>query len=44
MKGPEKMKIQHRGETYEGIPSANALGMALFEASGMRDLIDQRCR
>lgn len=44
MKGQEKMKIQHKGETYEGIPSANALGMALFEASGMRDLIDRRCR
>ena len=38
------MKIQHRGETYEGIPSANALGMAFFEASGMRNLIDSRCR
>ena len=38
------MKIQHKGLEYEGIPSANAMGMALFEASGMRSLIDQRCK
>ena len=44
MHGQEKMKIQHHGLEYEGIPSANALGMALFEASGMRRLIDQRCK
>jgi transposase len=44
MKGLEKMKIQHKGLEYEGIPSANAMGMALFEASGMRHLIDQRCK
>ncbi|MBR2254462.1 MAG: DUF4277 domain-containing protein, partial [Candidatus Methanomethylophilaceae archaeon] len=37
------MKIQHKGIEYEGIPAANAAGMALFEASGMRRLIDQRC-
>ncbi len=43
MKGQEKMKIQHKGIEYEGIPAANAVGMALFEASGMRRLIDQRC-
>ena len=44
MKGPDKMKIQHKGIEYEGIPAANAIGMGLFEASGMRRLIDERCR
>ena len=38
------MRISHRGEEYEGIPASNAIGMAIFEASGMRSLIDQRCR
>jgi len=43
LKAQEKMKIQHRGTEYEGVPSANALGMALFESSGMRSLIDKEC-
>lgn len=43
MKGQEKMKIQHKGVEYEGIPASNAIGMALFESSGMRRLIDERC-
>ncbi len=37
------MKILHTGLDYEGIPAANAIGMGLFESSGMRRLIDQRC-
>lgn len=43
MKGLEKMKIQHKVVEYEGLPASNAIGMALFEASGMRRLIDERC-
>ena len=36
-------RIDHKVIEYEGIPAANAAGMALFEASGMRCLIDQHC-
>ncbi len=43
LKAQEKMKIQHRVDEYEGIPASNALGMALFESSGMRSLIDKEC-
>ena len=39
----EKLKIRHKGVEYEGLPAANAVGMALFEATGMRRLIDERC-
>lgn len=38
------MRIDHSGICYEGIPAANAIGMALFETSGMRELIDRRCK
>ena len=38
------MRISHAAESYEGIASINAVGMAVFESSGLRDLIDRRCR
>lgn len=44
METPKKMAIRHNATEYEGIPAASAIGMALFESSGMRRLIDQRCR
>ncbi len=43
LKVQEKMKIQHKATEYEGVPASNALGMALFESSGMRNLIDKEC-
>lgn len=43
MDRPEKMRIGHRTVQYEGIPAPSAIGMALFESSGMRKLIDDRC-
>ena len=43
MDQPDKMRIAHRTVQYEGIPAPSAIGMALFESSGMRKLIDERC-
>ena len=43
MDRPEKMRIGHNTVQYEGIPAPTAIGMALFESSGMRKLIDDRC-
>lgn len=37
------MKINVRARQYEGIPAASALGMAVMESSGIRQLIDDRC-
>ncbi len=37
------MRIGHNTVQYEGIPAPTAIGMALFESSGMRKLIDDRC-
>ena len=39
----DKMRLAHRTVQYEGIPAPSAIGMALFESSGMRKLIDERC-
>ena len=41
---PEKIGIRHRPVQYEGIPAASAIGMALLESTGIRKLIDERCR
>ena len=38
------MRIRHQANTYEGLPAASAVGMALFESLGLGRLIDERCR
>ena len=43
-KVPEKMKINHHAMDYEGLAASSAVGMALFESLGLRQLIDQRCK
>ena len=44
LKKPDKISIRHKEVHYEGIPAASAIGMALLESTGVRRLIDQRCR
>ncbi|MGN0137276.1 MAG: IS1634 family transposase [Candidatus Methanomethylophilaceae archaeon] len=39
-----KLKIDHHGSSYEGIAAASAIGMALMESSGIRQLIDENCK
>lgn len=40
---PDKLRIDHKPVFYEGLPATSAIGMALFESTGARRLIDQRC-
>lgn len=37
------MKINLNARKYEGLPAASALGMALMESTGIRQLIDDEC-
>lgn len=37
------MRININARRYEGIPAASALGMALMESTGIRQLIDDTC-
>lgn len=38
-----KLKIDHHGDSYEGIAAASSIGMALMESSGIRSMIDDSC-
>ena len=38
-----KLKIDHKGIEYEGVAAASAVGMAMMESSGIRELIDRSC-
>ncbi len=38
------MRINLNARRYEGLPAASALGMALMESSGIRQLIDDSCK
>ena len=39
-----KLFIDHGRPVYEGVPASMAIGMALLEVTGVRSLIDRRCR
>ncbi len=39
----QTLRIRHKPVSYEGIPACSAIGMALFESSGLRALVDSRC-
>ncbi len=41
--GVQRMRINVNTRQYEGIPAASALGMAVMESSGIRQLIDDAC-
>lgn len=40
---PEKLGVSHKAETYVGLPASMAVAMALMEATGIRQAVDEAC-